>query len=279
MLLHAVPTGETTYLGWMVSGLQLTLALSLSAWCMALFIGALMGILRTVTNRWLAGIAAVYVEVFRNIPLLVQLFIWYFVLPELLPAALGDAFKQTHPAVQQFVAAVICLGFFTGARVCEQVRTAIQSLPPGQRQAALALGFTLPQAYRHVLMPLAIRRMLPPLTSELLNIFKNSAVCSTIGLLELSAQGRQLVDYTAQPYESFIAVTLLYMMINALVMLGMRRVENRARVPGYIATARDGGSTGNAGAVSSATARDGGSTGNAGAVSSATARDGGSTGN
>jgi glutamate/aspartate transport system permease protein len=238
ILLSAVPTGETTYLGWMVSGLQLTLALSLSAWCMALAIGTLMGVLRTVPHRGLPGIAAVYVEVFRNIPLLVQLFIWYFVLPELLPAALGDAVKQTHPAVQQFIAAMVCLGFFTGARVCEQVRAGIQSLPPGQRQAALALGLTLPQTYRHVLMPLAARRMLPPLTSEFLNIFKNSAVCSTIGLLELSAQGRQLVDYTAQPYESFIAVTLLYMLINALVMLGMQRVENRARVPGYLGSGK-----------------------------------------
>jgi glutamate/aspartate transport system permease protein len=220
----------------MVSGLQLTLALSLSAWCMALAIGTLMGVLRTVPHRGLAGIARTYVEVFRNIPLLVQLFIWYFVFPELLPANLGDAIKQTHPAVQQFIAAMVCLGFFTGARVCEQVRAGIQSLPPGQRQAALALGLTLPQTYRHVLMPLAVRRVLPPLTSEFLNIFKNSAVCSTIGLLELTAQGRQLVDYTAQPYESFIAVTLIYMMINALVMLGMQRVEKYARVPGYISS-------------------------------------------
>ena len=261
VLLSTVPSGETTYLGWMIAGLQLTLALSLSAGFMALAIGVLMGVLRSVHNRWLAGMAAVYVEVFRNIPLLVQLFIWYFVLPELLPAALGNAFKQTHPVAQQFVVAMVCLGFFTGARVCEQVRAGIQSLPPGQKQAALALGLTLLQTYRHVLMPLAIRRVLPPLTSEFLNIFKNSAVCSTIGLLELSAQGRQLVDYTAQPYESFIAVTVLYMIINAVVMLGMRHVENRARVPGYIATAGDGGSTGarhleaNAGTVSSSSGK------------------------
>jgi glutamate/aspartate transport system permease protein len=233
-LFSAVPTGETTYFGWMVSGLQLTLALSLGAWCLALAMGMLLGILRTAPNRWLAGVAAWYVEVFRNIPLLVQLFLWYFVLPELLPKALGDAFKQSRPEVQQFAAALVCLGCFTGARVCEQVRAGIQSLPPGQRQAALALGLTLPQVYRHVLLPLAMRRIVPPLTSELLNIVKNSAVCSTIGLLELAAQGRQLVDYTAQPYESFIAVTLLYMLINALVMLGMRRVERRVRVPGYL---------------------------------------------
>ncbi len=234
IFLSAVPTGETTYLGWMLSGLQVTVALSLAAWCLALVIGTLMGVLRTVPQRGLARLAAGYVEIFRNIPLLVQLFIWYFVLPELLPVSIGDAIKQLHPVIQQFTAALLCLACFTGARVSEQVRAGIQSLPPGQRQAGLALGLTLPQTYRHILLPLALRRMLPPLTSEFLNVFKNSAVCSTIGLLELAAQGRQLVDYTAQPYESFIAVTLLYIAINILVMLGMRRVENRARVPGYL---------------------------------------------
>lgn len=228
------PTGDTTYMGWMLAGLQTTVALSLSAWIVALAIGAIMGVLRTVPNRWLSGIAAVYVEVFRNIPLLVQLFIWYFVMPELLPPALGKSIKQMNPMVQQFLASMVCLGFFTGARVCEQVRAGINSLPPGQKNAGLALGFTLPQTYRHVLVPMAFRLVVPPLTSEFLNIFKNSAVCSTIGLLELAAQGRQLVDYTAQPYESFIAVTLMYVAINVIVMALMRKVERRARVPGYI---------------------------------------------
>jgi glutamate/aspartate transport system permease protein len=230
-----VPTGETTYLGWMLSGLQTTVTLSLCAWVMALALGSLMGVLRTVPNKWLSGLASAYVEVFRNIPLLVQLFIWYFVLPELLPFGLGDAFKQQlNPLTQQFVSAMVCLGFFTSARVCEQVRAGINSLPTGQKNAGLALGFTLPQTYRHVLLPMAFRLVVPPLTSEFLNIFKNSAVCSTIGLLELAAQGRQLVDYTAQPYESFIAVTLLYVLINVVVMMLMRMVEEKTRVPGYI---------------------------------------------
>lgn len=229
-----VPSGGATYLDWMLSGLQMTVALSLSAWVMALLLGSLMGVLRTVPNRWLSGIAAVYVEVFRNIPLLVQLFIWYFVLPELLPIQWGMAIKQMNPVAQQFLAAMVCLGFFTSARVCEQVRSGINSLARGQKNAGLALGFTLPQTYRYVLLPMAFRIIVPPITSEFLNIFKNSAVCSTIGLLELAAQGRQLVDYTAQPFESFIAVTVLYVLINVIVMLGMRWVENRTRVPGYI---------------------------------------------
>jgi glutamate/aspartate transport system permease protein len=219
----------------MLSGLQTTVTLSLCAWVMALALGSLMGVLRTVPNKWLSGLASTYVEIFRNVPLLVQLFIWYFVLPELLPFGLGDAFKQQlNPVTQQFVSAMVCLGFFTSARVCEQVRAGINSLPRGQKNAGLALGFTLPQTYRHVLLPMAFRLVVPPLTSEFLNIFKNSAVCSTIGLLELAAQGRQLVDYTAQPYESFIAVTLLYVLINVVVMGLMRVIEEKTRVPGYI---------------------------------------------
>lgn len=221
-----------TYLDWLLSGALITLALGLAAWAIALLLGALLGVLRTVPSRPLRAIASTYVELFRNIPLLVQLFIWYYVLPDLLP--FGDAIKQMHPMTQQFLAAVLCLGTFTAARVCEQVRSGILSLPRGQKNAGLALGLTLPQTYRFVMLPMAFRVIVPPLTSEFLNIFKNSAVASTIGLLELAAQGRQLVDYTAQPYESFIAVTLLYVVINVVVMLLMRWIENRTRIPGYI---------------------------------------------
>jgi glutamate/aspartate transport system permease protein len=221
-----------SYLDWMISGLQVTIALGLTSWVIALAIGSVLGVLRTVPNKLLSGIAATYVEIFRNIPLLVQLFIWYFVVPELLP--FGEAIKQMNPFTQQFLAAMFCLGTFTAARICEQVRSGINSLPPGQRNAGLAMGFTLPQTYRYVLLPMSFRVIVPPLTSEFLNIFKNSAVASTIGLLELAAQGRQLVDYTARPYESFIAVTVMYMVLNVIVMLVMRWVEKRARVPGLI---------------------------------------------
>ena len=234
VFLQTSAVGDDIYLGWMFAGLKMTLALSLTAWVLALLLGALVGVLRTVPHKVLSGIATAYVELFRNIPLLVQLFIWYFVLPELLPQSLGDAYKQSNPVVQQFLSSVVCLGLFTSARVAEQVRSGINSLPKGQKNAGLALGLTLPQTYRFVMLPMAFRLVVPPLTSEFLNIFKNSAVCSTIGLLELAAQGRQLVDYTAQPYESFIAVTLAYVLINVIVMLLMRKLEQRIAVPGYL---------------------------------------------
>jgi glutamate/aspartate transport system permease protein len=227
-----VPSGETTYLFWLLEGLKWTIILSLSAWAIALVVGCIIGVLRTAPNRFLSTIAAAHVELFRNIPLLVQLFIWYFVLPELLPG--GDWFKQLNPLMQQFLAALVCLGLFTSARVAEQVRAGIQSLPRGQKNAGLALGFTLTQTYRYALLPMAFRIIIPPLTSEFLNIFKNSSVATTIGLIELSRQAQQLVDYTAQPYEAFIAVTVCYLLINLTVMTLMRRLEGAVRVPGYM---------------------------------------------
>jgi glutamate/aspartate transport system permease protein len=236
VFLQPTPSGGSTYLGWLLTGLSWTVGLSLAAWAVALLLGTLLGALRTLPGRWLPGLAGGYVEAFRNVPLLVQLFAWYFVLPELLPRGWGDAIKQADPLLQQFLAAWLCLSLFTAARVCEQVRAGLGALPPGQLHAALALGLTRLQAYRRVLLPMALRLVVPPLTSEFLNVFKNSAVASTIGLVELSRQSQQLVDYTAQAYEAFIAVTLLYLLVNVAVMLLMRRVEARARVPGYLGT-------------------------------------------
>jgi len=235
VLLSPVSTGEpATYFGWLMSGFCVTIELSLAAWVIALIVGSLFGVLRTVQNQWLSTIGTVYVSVFRNIPLIVQFFVWYLVLPELLPTSIGTWIKQLPPSTQFFASSIVCLGLFTGARVCEQVRSGINALPSGQRAAGLAMGFTQWQTYRHVLLPVAYRIIVPPVTSEFLNIFKNSAVASTIGLLDLSAQARQLVDYTAQTYESFIAVTLAYVTINFAVMALMRWIERRSRLPGYI---------------------------------------------
>ncbi len=232
VFLSPVPSGETNYLGWLLVGAQWTLVLSLLAWVVALGLGIILGVVRTLPSRFWAGGARVSIEVFRNIPLLVQLFFWYFVLPELLPRVWGDGLKQLDPLLQQFLAAWLCLGIFTSARVAEQVRAGIQSIPRGQQQAGLALGLNLYQVYRLILLPQALRWILPPLTSEFLNVFKNSSVATTIGLIELSRQAQQLVDYTAQPYEAFIAVTLCYLLINIAVMLGMRLLERGLRLPG-----------------------------------------------
>ena len=220
-----LPSGEGIYLDWLREGMLWTVGLSLSAWMVALLLGGMVGVVRTLPIRWLARCATLYVEMFRNVPLLVQLFVWYFVFPELLPPSMAQALKSWDPLWQQFIAAWLCLGLFTSARVAEQVRAGIQSIPYGQWQSGLAIGLTLSQLYRFILLPRALRLILPTLTSEFLNIFKNSAVAATIGLIELSRQAQQMLDYTAQPYESFLAVTACYLLINMTVLMGMHRVE------------------------------------------------------
>jgi glutamate/aspartate transport system permease protein len=226
-------SGGGTYLNWVISGVQWTLLVGLSAWVIALSLGSILGVFRTTHIAWLYYPATAYVELFRNIPLLVQMFIWYFVVPEIVPSALGSWMKQGMP-MPEFWSAVLALGFFTAARVAEQVRSGIQSIPSGQTYAALAIGLTPPQTYRHVLLPIGFRIILPPLTSEFLNIIKNSSVALTIGVLELTAQARSISEYTFRTFEIFSLATLVYVVITLTVTLLMSQLEQRVRMPGYI---------------------------------------------
>lgn len=227
-------TGDGLYIHWMLSGLGWTLGLSLSAWLIALAIGSVFGVIRTIKGHPALRFAVTaYVELFRNVPLLVQLFIWYYVVPQLLPVELQERVNAMNPTTTQFIAAVLCLGLFTSVRVCEQIRSGIQSQPPGQFNAALALGLTPAQAFRFVLVPRAFRVVIPPLTSEFLNVFKNSAVALTIGLLELTQQSRQIAEFTAQGFESFIVATAIYVSITGLTIAFMHSLENRLAVPGF----------------------------------------------
>jgi glutamate/aspartate transport system permease protein len=224
------PDGTHTYLQTLIAGLGWTIATALSAWVMALILGIAVGITRTLPQRALRALGNAYVELFRNIPLLVQMFLWFFVLPELLPTPVGDWLKALPQA--PFVTAVVCLGFFTSARVAVQVSAGIEALSGGQRSAALALGLSLGQVYGLVLLPLSLRIVLPPLTSEFLNIIKNSSVALTIGLVELTASARAVQEFSFQVFEAFSAATLIYVFVNLLALSLMRAVERRAALPG-----------------------------------------------
>jgi glutamate/aspartate transport system permease protein len=221
------------YFDWLVSGFGWTVAVSICAWILAFTLGSIVGIARTTEIRWVRGIASTYVEIFRNIPLLVQMFLWYFVFPELLPEDAGMWVKRDLP-MPEFTTAVVCLGLYTASRVAEQVRAGIQSIGQGQRNAGLAMGLTPVQVYRYVLLPVAYRIIVPPMTSEFLTIFKNSSVALTIGVLETTAQARQIEEYTFQGFEAFTAATLLYILVTSTVMLLMKLIEGRVRVPGMI---------------------------------------------
>ena len=245
--LEVAPSGGMTYLGWLGSGVLWTMLVSLCAWVIAFTLGSVLGVVRTTPLKIPRALATAYVEVFRNIPLLVQMFLWYFVMPELVPKAFGDWIKQDLPNVVdlpfaqfslwEFIAAVLCLGLYTASRVAEQVRAGIHSLAPGQASAGLAMGFTLPQVYRFVLLPMAYRLVIPPMTSEFLTIFKNSSTALTIGVLELTAQSRQISEYTFRTFEAFTAATLIYVVITLTVIFLMRALESRVAVPGFIAQA------------------------------------------
>ncbi len=227
------PEGTGTYAQLLLNGLYWTIVTAACAWIIALFIGSVMGVARTLPSKWANAIGTAWVELFRNIPILVQLFLWFFVIPELLPKAWGTAIKQLPNA--PFYTAVIGLGFATSSRVAEQVRAGIGSLSRGQSMAGTALGLTTSQTYRFVLLPMAYRIVLPPLTSEFLNLIKNTSVGLTIGLLELTSRARSMQEYSAQVFEAFTAATLLYLILNLLIVTGVKLIERRVAVPGFTA--------------------------------------------
>lgn len=224
------PEGVGTYAGMLLSGLTWTLATALCSWIIAFTLGSLIGVMRTLPSPVAQRIGTGYVEFFRNIPLLVQMFLWYYVVPELLPESWGTGLKQLPNA--SFYTAVVCLGFFTASRVAEQVRTGIETLPRGQRMAGTAIGLTVWQTYRYILLPSAYRVILPPLTSEFLNNMKNTSVALTIGLLELTARARSMQEFSSQVFEAFTAATLIYLGISLVVVTLSSRLESRLAVPG-----------------------------------------------
>jgi glutamate/aspartate transport system permease protein len=222
------------YRGWIFSGLLWTVVVAGAAWILALAVGSVVGIARTVHLKPVRAVATAYVELFRNVPLLVQIFLFYFVLPEVLPPSAGRWLKRELPE-PEFWTAVVSLGLYTAARVAEQVRAGIQSIPLGQSFAGLATGLSRAQVYRWVLLPVAFRITIPAMTSEFLNVFKNSSLALTIGVLELTSRTRQVSEYTYHVIEAFTAASVLYAAITFVVTVMMRAIEQRCRIPGTIA--------------------------------------------
>lgn len=224
---------EEQYLNWLISGFGWTISVALCAWCIAIVVGSLVGVGKTVPNRIIRTICSTYVEIFRNVPLLVQMFIWYFAVPEMVPDDWGRWMKRDMPN-PEFVTAVVALGLYTASRIAEQVRAGIETVPPGLTAAAKAHGHSLGQIYRYVLLPISFRMIVPPLTSEFLTVFKNSSLALTIGLLELTAQSQQIAEYTFQGFEAFTAATVIYVTIALVATIIMQVLEKFTRIPGYV---------------------------------------------
>jgi glutamate/aspartate transport system permease protein len=216
--------GDLTYVQWLLQAWGWTLLVALVALVIALILGLVIGVMRTLPHKGLALFGEAWTELFRNIPIVVQLLVWYHVVPELIPALKG---------VHEVVLACFGLGLFTSARVAQQVKAGINTLPKGQRYAGLAMGMTLAQTYRYVLLPVALRVVLPTLTSESMNIIKNSSVASAIGVTEMIYFATQAGEETSMHGTMYLAVTILYFIsaftINRLAAV----VDRRSRLPGF----------------------------------------------
>jgi His/Glu/Gln/Arg/opine family amino acid ABC transporter permease subunit len=217
---------------WLLHGLVTTIELSLLGWSIAIALGILSGALRTQRFAPLRWPAAAYVEFFRNVPLLVWMFFWYFAVPPLLPQTLQD-WLFDHGA--EFWAAVAALGIYHGARFSEVIRAGIQSIPSAQFEAAASTGLTTAQTYRFIIIPIALRLIVPPATNEALNLLKNSSIALTIGVAELTFQTRQIETYTARAFEALAAGTVIYLCLCLAVGAVMARLERRFAIPGMIA--------------------------------------------
>jgi len=219
---------------WLLQGLMTTLEISLLAWLLAGALGILSGAMRTAPFAALRWVAAAYVEFFRNVPLLVWMFFWYFAVPPLLPGPLQD-WLLNHGA--EFWAGMFALGVYHGARFSEVIRSGIQSIPKTQFEAALSTGLTTLQSYRFIIIPIALRLIVPPITNESLNLLKNSSVALTISVAELTFQTRQIETYTAKAFEALAAGTLIYLALCLAIAAVMGQVERRFAIPGMIARA------------------------------------------
>lgn len=200
------------YLGWLIAGVGWTLALAAAGWVLALGLALPVALLRVLGAPASRAFATFYVSVFRNIPLILQMFVWFFAVPELLPRDLGLWVKRDMPQ-PEFSTAAVALGTYTSGRLAELFRSGIEAVPRGQVAAALACGLTRAQTYRYVVLPQAFRVVLSPLTSEFLSIVKNSSIALTIGVLELTAQSRQIENMTFHGFEAFGAATAIYVVI------------------------------------------------------------------
>ncbi|HEX7639177.1 MAG TPA: amino acid ABC transporter permease [Burkholderiaceae bacterium] len=217
--------GDTTYLDWLLQAWGWTLTVALVALVIALVLGLAIGVIRTLPNKGLVLFGEAWTEFFRNIPILIQLLIWYHVVPDIFPAL-----KTVSPTVM----ACVGLGLFTSARIGQQVKAGIATIPKGQRYAGLAMGFTLAQTYRFVLLPVALRVVLPTITSEAMNIVKNSSVAYAIGVTEMIYFATQAGEETSMHGTMYFGATVLYFIsafaINRLAAV----VEKRTRLAGAL---------------------------------------------
>ncbi|WP_336288294.1 MULTISPECIES: amino acid ABC transporter permease [unclassified Bartonella] len=221
------PGVSHTYLDTLLDSLKNTVILSISSLTLAIVTGIIIGTMRTLPNTSITRcifrtIGSIWVEVMRNIPLLVQVFLWYFVVPKIYPPAMK---------LSSILLITCALGFFTSARIAEQIRSGIEAIPSGQRHAAMAMGFTTYQSYRYIILPRAIRTVIPPLTSEAMGIVKNSSIAFAVSINELMQFQYQTIEEVSHVYENYLLVTILYILIALFVFIIMTIIEKMLKIP------------------------------------------------
>ncbi|WP_332061109.1 amino acid ABC transporter permease [Bartonella sp. CB74] len=221
------PGVSHTYLDTLLDSLKNTVILSISSLVLAIVTGIIIGTMRTLPNTSMARcifrtIGSIWVEIMRNIPLLVQVFLWYFVVPKIYPPAMK---------LSSILLITCALGFFTSARIAEQIRSGIEAIPSGQRYAAMAMGFTTYQSYRYIILPRAIRTIIPPLTSEAMGIVKNSSIAFAVSINELMQFQYQTIEEVSHVYENYLLVTILYILIALFVFIVMTIIEKMLKTP------------------------------------------------
>jgi His/Glu/Gln/Arg/opine family amino acid ABC transporter permease subunit len=222
------------HLTWLLDGLLMTLRLSALSWIFAVLLGIFFGALRTVPFRPLRLLATAYVEFFRNVPLLVWLFFWYFGAPEAFPEVIRQWFIR-HGI--EFWSGVAAISVYHGARFAEVIRAGIQSIPRTQLEAGLASGLSVGQTYRMIIIPIALRLIVPPATNESLNLLKNTSLAMTIGIAEITFASRQIETYTGKAVEALTAGALMYLGLCLSISSLMNWLEGKFAIPGLIGRA------------------------------------------
>ncbi len=213
-----------TYHDWLVSGVIVTLKLSAISIALSFIIGLLVAVMRMSYNRPVRWFAHIYLEFFRNTPLLVQIFFWYFGSYRILPMVVNDWLNDVG---FEFAAAVIALSIYTSAFIAEDIRSGVLSIPREQMEAARSAGFSYLQSMRHVILPQAVRITIPPLINQFLNLAKNSSLAMTIGVMELTYQARQVESYTFKGFEAFTAATVVYVVISLAITFAVNLYNDR----------------------------------------------------
>lgn len=215
------------YLRFLVHGALTTVGLSVAAWLLAIVLAVVLTGLRASGNRWAERGVSLYVDYHRSVPLLVQLFVWYFAVPQLLPQGLNTSINESNAEI---AFATLALALYSAAYTSEDFRSALRAIPRGQFEAARAVGLSHLGALRWAIFPQVWRLSMPPLVNQALVLFKGTSLASAVGVAELSYQARAIEGQSFRAFEAYSVVTLLYMVGTFSIMYFGARLAQRVQL-------------------------------------------------